>query len=440
MAERFAGRDNSLGALRLALASGVVVSHASVLGFGDSEFGFRFSHGQANLGNMAVYGFFVLSGILVTRSGKRLPLGRFLWHRALRLLPGLWVCLAVTAFLVAPLLYWRQQGGLDGFWGHPRGPWDYMASNWAVAPRQNDVSGVVATAGDAGLAHSPSIDAALWSLRYEVLCYLGVAVLAVTGVLARARRVALLLVGVLGWLILRDAVHEPFWAGFPDSTYHRSIEFFEVTGKFDPDIVLYLGFAFGLGTLIELYRERIPVSDVLGVASALVLLGSLRFGYLFVVGLPAFAYLLLWLAIRLPAPFRRVGARHDYSYGIYIYGFVVQQSLVALGLARWGFWPYLAMSLAGALGAAVLSWHLVERPAMRLKDVGSARARRPGTAGSAPTRTPGNSGSASTRPPAGVGAAPSGSSAAAGHPGAEAPSAVPAQASGDTGRAGGPPA
>lgn len=112
---------------------------------------------------------------------------------------------------------------------------------------------------------------------------------------------------------------------------------------------------------------------MLGVLCALMLLGSLRFGYLYTVGLPAFAYLLLWLAIRLPAPFRRIGARHDYSYGIYIYGFVVQQSLVVLDLARWGFWPYLAMSLAGTLLAAVLSLHLVERPAMKLKDLGGKR-------------------------------------------------------------------
>ncbi|PWG11974.1 hypothetical protein DF268_18615 [Streptomyces sp. V2] len=34
------------------------------------------------------------------------------------------------------------------------------------------------------------------------------------------------------------------------------------------------------------------------------------------------AYALVWLAIRLPAPFRRIGARNDYSYGIYIYGFL----------------------------------------------------------------------------------------------------------------------
>ncbi|MEV6398106.1 acyltransferase [Streptomyces sp. NPDC051907] len=362
-----------MGFIRLSLATAVVVSHASVLGFGDTEFGLAFSHHQTTLGTLSVYGFFVLSGILVTRSGKRLPIGRFLWHRALRLLPGLWVCLAVTAFLVAPFLYWRQQGTLYGFFGHAPGPLDYLRSNWFVAFEQRDISGVIATARESGLATSPSVNGALWSLRYEVLCYFGVALLALTGALARARRVVLLIAAVLGWLVVREAAGHPFWSGAWDASYYESITLIPAMGSVDPDVIVYLGFAFALGTLIELYRERIPVSDVLGAASVLTLLATLYFGYFYTVGLPALAYLLLWLAIRLPKPFRRIGARHDYSYGIYIYGFVVEQSLVVLGLARWGFWPYLAMALAGTLLAAALSWHLVERPAMKLKDLGRKR-------------------------------------------------------------------
>ncbi|MCX4823033.1 acyltransferase [Streptomyces sp. NBC_01142] len=394
VAERFSGRNNSLGFIRLSLATAVVVSHASILGFGSTEFGHYFSHGQTDLGKLSVYGFFVLSGILVTRSGKRLPLGRFLWHRALRLLPGLWVCLAATAFAVAPLLYWYQQGSLDGFWGHASGPLDYLHANWAVALEQRDISGVMKTAREAGLATSPSFDGALWSLRYEVLCYFAVGLLAVTGALKRARWTVLVITALLGWLVVRDAVQSPFWAGTSDASYAQSITLIPAMGTIDPDVILYLGFAFALGTLIELYSDRIPVSDVLGVLSALVLLGSLRFGYLYTVGLPAFAYLLLWLAIRLPAPFRRIGARHDYSYGIYIYGFVVQQSLVVFGLAHWGFWPYLALSLAGALLAAVASWHLVERPAMKLKDLGRRPERPRGApAGAEPEKVLAGSGS-----------------------------------------------
>lgn len=370
VADLLTGRNNSMGFIRLVLATAVVVSHARVLGFGMPEFGHAFSHGQVDLGKWSVYGFFVLSGILVTRSGVRLRLGRFLWHRALRLLPGLWVCLFLTAFVAAPVIYWRLHGSLNGFVGHAFGPVEYLRSNGAIQLNQYDVSNVMGDAMGKGLAYDRSLDGALWSLYYEVLCYVGVAVLAVTGVLARARRAVLLIACLLGWLVIRQAVGDRFWAGAFEASYFHPLDL-PVLGYTSPVLIIYLGYAFALGAVIELYRDRIPVSDVLGIASLLALLVSARYGYLFVVGVPAFAYFLVWLAIRLPAPFRRIGARNDYSYGIYIYGFVVEQTLVVLGFARWGLVPYLGMTLAATVALAMLSWHCVERPAMRLKDLGS---------------------------------------------------------------------
>lgn len=385
-----------MGFIRLILATAVVVSHARVLGFGRTEFGHSFTQGQADLGKWSVYGFFVLSGILVTRSGIRLGLGRFLWHRALRLLPGLWACLFLTAFVAAPALYWNLHGTLDGFLERAWGPVEYLRSNGAIQLNQNDVSGVMADAVAKGAAYDRSIDGALWSLYYEVLCYAGVAVLAVTGVLARARRAVLLITCLLGWLVIRQAVGDRFWAGAFESSYFHPVDL-PVLGFTNPVLVIYLGFAFALGAVIELYRERIPVSDVLGIASLLALLVSARFGFLFVVGLPAFAYFLVWLAIRLPAPFRRIGARHDYSYGIYIYGFVVEQALVILGFARWGLLPYLGLSLAVTVVLAMLSWHCVEGPAMRLKDLGSRRGGPGHASGSERGLRPRNRGGARTR-------------------------------------------
>ncbi|MCZ4095980.1 MULTISPECIES: acyltransferase family protein [Streptomyces] len=372
VSDLFSGRNNSLGLLRLLLASAVVVSHARILGFGGREFGHTFSGGQIDLGKMSVFGFFFLSGILVTRSGNRLPVGRFLWHRGLRLLPGLWVCLAVTAFVVAPFLYWRQHGGLAGFRDQAYGPFAYLRANWAVGIDQWGVSGVMETATAKGLAFNTAFDGALWSLKYEVLCYLGVALLALTGSLTRARRAVLAVTVVLGGLILSDAIGNRYMYGAP-AAKHGGLFDVPLMGALDVDWVVYLGFAFALGALIELYKERVPVSDPLGVVSGLVLLLTLRYGYFFALGVPAFAYLLLWLAIRLPKPFQRIGRKHDYSYGIYIYGFVVEQALAALGGARWGFGAYLGLAMGGTLIVAMLSWHLVERPAMRLKDLGARR-------------------------------------------------------------------
>ncbi|MEU6865100.1 acyltransferase [Streptomyces sp. NPDC046876] len=370
VAELFSGRDNSLGLLRLVLASAVVLSHARILGFGQREFGQQFTGGQTDMGKLSVIGFFVLSGILVTRSGNRLPVGRFLWHRALRLLPGLWVCLLVTACAVAPFLYRRAHGGLSGFWHHEAGPFDYLRNNFAIRVHQWGISGVLETAQQKGLAHNNSFDGALWSLEYEVLCYLGVALLALAGAraggLVRARRAVLAVAVVLGCYLVDEALDNPLVSSI-ESPAGAPVA---VVGGWVVRWVCYLGFAFAIGMLIEVYKERIPVSAPLAVLSALVMATTLHYGWFFVLGVPAFAYVLLWLAIRLPEPLRRIGRKNDYSYGIYIYGFVVEQSVAALGGARWGFAAYLGLCVAGTLVAAALSWHLVERPAMRWKDLG----------------------------------------------------------------------
>jgi peptidoglycan/LPS O-acetylase OafA/YrhL len=78
-------------------------------------------------------------------------------------------------------------------------------------------------------------------------------------------------------------------------------------------------------------------------------------------------YLALWLALnpRLPIiPAARFG---DFSYGLYIYGWPVEEGVIwALGgRALW--WQVLALALPAASALAFLSWHLVEGPALRLK-------------------------------------------------------------------------
>ncbi|AWZ04948.1 MULTISPECIES: acyltransferase [unclassified Streptomyces] len=371
VAELFSGRDNSLGLLRLLLATAVVVAHARILGFGIREYGHTFTHGQTDLGKISVFGFFILSGLLITRSGNRLPIGRFLWNRALRLLPGLWVCLCVTALVVAPFLFWRQHHTLENFWHRPDGPFEFLQANWWVRTHQPGISGIMETAQGKWMAFDPGINGALWSLQYEVLCYLGVGLLVLAGAraggLTQARRAILVIAVLLGGYVLTNSLDNHFMDAFSLQIHAERIVS-PIVGGFIVKWAFFLGYAFAIGSLIEVYKDRIPVSTPLAVLSALVTLATLRYGFFFAVGIPAFAYLLVWLAIRLPKPFRAVGRKNDYSYGIYIYGFVVEQALSALGGARWGFPAYLALALGGTLALAVLSWHLVERPALKLKD------------------------------------------------------------------------
>ena len=101
----------------------------------------------------------------------------------------------------------------------------------------------------------------------------------------------------------------------------------------------------------------------------------------------ALPYVVLFLAARLP--FQKVERWGDFSYGIYIFSFPLQQLLTHWGVARAGLPVYLAASLALSIAAGVVSWFCVEKPALALgRRLGAWRpafSRRPA---SAPTASP----------------------------------------------------
>ena len=371
LADNFSGRNNTIGLIRLVAALLVVVSHASPVGFGYLDPG-AMRQGVA-MGGMAVVAFFTLSGFLITRSALRLRLGRYLWARALRILPGLWLCVVITAFIVAPLLAMYQHGGHlpGGFW-HAKGdsPFRYVEKNMWTSLGQFDVSGVLSHAIKAGSAHNGAFDGALWTLAYEATCYLVVGVLAVTAVLKRSP-LFLVALALLFWIcILQD-----LWRGHglivPQNlhgTYLVIPYLGHYMGGVDTSYLIYLGFPFTLGALCQLYINRIPINDVLGYASMAVFTLTLFVGGYFAFGIPALAYALIWLSVRLPRTLQKVGRKRDLSYGLYIYGFVWEQVLAVLHVNNHGYWVYMPTAVAGSAVLALFSWYVIEHPALKLKD------------------------------------------------------------------------
>jgi peptidoglycan/LPS O-acetylase OafA/YrhL len=370
LAETFSSRANSVGFLRLVLATSVLVAHTWPLGLGRGNFGAKETGDQADLGALGVYGFFVLSGFLITASGLRFGLGRFAWHRFLRIFPGLWACLLVTALVVAPLVTLYQHGSLVGFWDEPKGPLTYLRANWWTAQRTFGIHDVFSTTPYGKLVSGVSVlNGSLWSLVYELCCYILVGTLAFTGVLRRAPRLVLVLLVTVYLALVGDFVQQARRGDFHAVTLeHPAFGPFPLIGALGLKYMLPLMLMFLIGAAFQLYKDRVPMHPVLVAGAAVVAVSTAFLGGFLILGMPAYAYLLIAGACYLPKWLQGIGRKRDYSYGIYIYAFPMQQTIALLTGARWGVLAYMGMSLAATVVLAALSWHLVEHPAMRLKD------------------------------------------------------------------------
>ncbi|MEY2501597.1 MAG: hypothetical protein QOI07_1931 [Verrucomicrobiota bacterium] len=355
-AHAFDPERNAFAFLRMVLALLVVFSHSYALGgFGRDPLAV-ITDGSHNLGEIAVAIFFLLSGFLLTRSGLRSDsIGRFLWHRFLRIFPGYWACLVVTAFIFSPLFVLSKHGAFSA-----NEALAYVRGNWAMFHLNGfNIEGVMnlcpATIGSVldQNPHPLNINGSLWSLPYECACYLVLALFALVGVLRRARFAFVILYGGL-WALYAFSFLDP-------EHFHQCF----ANRYFKP--LLFLGLYFSAGSVCYLYRNSIPASKKLFVACLGLLTAGLLFDSSELVAPITITYASLCLAFWLPI--RRFDCHGDFSYGTYIYAFPVQQGLVLLGLHQKGLAVFFGASIIVTLLFAVLSYHGIERPSLRWRHV-----------------------------------------------------------------------
>lgn len=301
------------------------------------------------LGSLAVDGFFILSGFLIVASWLRRPrVMPFLRNRILRIYPGWLAAFAACIFLVAPA------GG--------------MPSAMLTAPHYIATQGlralVLSSPQGPGAFEDqalPFLNGSTWTVRYEFFCYLGVAALGVASLAgSKVTWAVLLLVGSIGSCLIALGVSDHLPGILHELTQHgRGVV---------PQSMRFLGL-FSAGAMFFCCRNWIPHdARVLSLAVA-VFLASLAIhpAAAALVEPLAFSYLLFWIAysplIRLYA-FAKYG---DFSYGIYLYGWPMQQ-LVVRYLPH-GDAPIVNFLAATALAAiaGIASWHSIERPMLRLK-------------------------------------------------------------------------
>lgn len=345
-------KRNGYGLLRLVLASTVIVQHSLAL-TGNEDYVWLGWWRPTSYGDLAVAGFFGLSGYLLHTSVTRHPPARFLRLRFFRLFPGFWVTLVAVAFAFAPLIA-LASGDIGAYrLVGPDSAVTYVGFNAGLVIVQHSI-GEVAASNPYPLA----LDGALWSLAPEFLCYLTLLLVVVAG-----RRL-----GVTGPLV-------------PAVTAAAAWLVFALAGPVLSPVVgdgraaaltllASLATTFFAGAWLAATKRLDGCSAATAAGWAGVLVVVVAAGLWNPLGPLALAATVVAVgaALRTGWP-SRVGTRADLSYGVYLYHFPVIQLLVAAGLTGltvlWAVVWLVPVTLLLTLPVAAASWFGVEAPAQR---------------------------------------------------------------------------
>jgi peptidoglycan/LPS O-acetylase OafA/YrhL len=336
--EALASPANLFTPIRMILALGVLLGHSYVVNLGEgipeplSMFDMTISY-------VAVNGFFILSGLLITRSIDRNPdLIRYFSARALRLYPAMVVCVLLASFVFGPLVSALPPAE---YYTNPQ-LWKYIC----------DVLTFGDTAGGPpqifpGNPFEGEWAASLWTLRFEALAYAGTAVLAFLG-LSRSRTLmlALFVTSVsLFFFVRMDVVPVP--EQLLDLTRFAT--------------------TYMLGAVLYCYRDQVRLSWSLGLGITAI---AICFGpfasFEIMLNFLLAAWVLLIGFAKIPGRVH-LSRMPDFSYGVYIWQWPVMQALWYFDIARD---PAMTMLLAipGSILMGAISWYTLEKPVLALKD------------------------------------------------------------------------
>lgn len=342
--ERLAAADNrpsGFDYMRIFLSFSVLWMHTARVSYGLD--GFLWDGPLRPLLKSILPIFFALSGFLVAGSlGRSKSLISFLGNRVIRIYPALIVEVALSAFVLGSIFTTLPLS--EYFSSH--GFHIYLLN--ALGDIHFNLPGVFLRNPDPNI-----INAQLWTVPFELGCYLAIAVLFLLGV-QRHRIIAP--IGACAFIIISLCYR-----------YYKHGDNFLVFPNVVPGIVLIGAFLFGVS--LFLYRDRVTYSSRILALSVVFCFAVLTFtsvGDIFCA--PAFAYITVYIGLCSP---RRISLlRHaDYSYGVYLYGFVIQQAIAATW--AWSHVWYINGIIASLFASvfAACSWHFIEKPALALRHV-----------------------------------------------------------------------
>lgn len=322
--------------LRIFLAISIVFWHSFGTSYG-LDYANEVMHGSLRpIIALIIPAFFALSGFLVAGSLERSEgITTFLGLRVIRIVPALAVDVVLSALILGPLL---TEASLE----------EYFSASKFYAYFLNIVGDIHYELPGLFLQNpiSATVNAQLWTIPFELRCYIALSVLAVIGVVNRTRLFTGLLLLACGPFVILKILFFPAQES-TDGLIHGNIL-----------ILIFL-------VSVSLYhlRDYIPWHPVVFLGSAVLAVTSLSVpGADYFLPIPV-AYFTIYLGLINPK--NPIGAKFgDYSYGVYVYGFALQQAVTNFGPWAHHWYVNFSISLPIILVISCLSWAFIERPSL----------------------------------------------------------------------------
>jgi len=336
-------KQNNFNLIRLLAAIGVIITHSyAVLGKPESDLLARITHGLLSFSRLGVYVFFIISGFLIAQSLERSKtILSFYWKRFLRIFPALIVVICLTVFVLGSLMTNLALG-------------DYFKNTNTYRYLGGITLYRMTFALPGVFTHNlrpNTINGSLWTLPYEWTCYVLLSLFVFF--IKKNKKIAFLFAFLLG-LTVRILWGEHLQDKVVPVLHLNAYHF------------INYGLFFFSGVLAFVYKNYLQFSHWYALIGLLIIYFSSKYDFGAYVLYCMLAYLVLYLAI-IKMPLSDFLLERDYSYGMYIFVFPIQQVLSQFFSQYLGVASLAVFAIICTLPLAVASWHFVERPALKFK-------------------------------------------------------------------------
>jgi peptidoglycan/LPS O-acetylase OafA/YrhL len=337
---------NNFDFLRLSAAIFVIITHSfSLLNLDQAEPLTKIS-GGLNFGTVGIDIFFVISGYLVLSSWDRNPkLKIFFKNRILRIFPALTIVICVTALFLGPLvttLNFKDYFSNINTWLYLQNITIYFQQYYLPGVFENNL-------------FKFAVNGSLWTLPIEFSLYILLFILGVIGIY-RKRLIIIILFTTLFLFYSYQSISTGISTGITIPLQYGMMK------------VCLLSIFFFAGMICYLYRDKIIFDWKVLIILFVIWIASFHSVYLMATSFICIPYFVVYFAFISNKRLNSFGKYGDFSYGTYIIAWPVQQTIIYVFYNNIHPLVLIIFTLIVTLPLAVISWYLIEQPALKLKN------------------------------------------------------------------------